>query len=155
MCQTRTIQRRPLAKRDYSLTHCSMQFQFWEQWIFFFSSILCCFLFFLFKLYAFMRQCLLLLTYYILLIFVTQFMFYLGKVKLFASTTLENVQHIQTSGFKVSGCIIRFRDEHLRFDSFVSWHNIVRNDNELMSDRCQQCQSWCNFSFWVISFNSS
>lgn len=91
---------------------------------------------FLFKLYAFMRQCLLLLTYYILLIFVTQFMFYLGEVKLFASTTLENVQHIQTSGFKVSGCIIRFRDEHLRFDSFVSWHNIVRNDNELMSDRC-------------------
>lgn len=95
----------------------------------------------LFKLYAYLlcvcvRQhsfyfvvccCCCLLVSFRLLFFVSQFMFNFGKVKLFASTTFENVQHIQTGGFKMSGCIIRFGNEYLRIGALVGGHNIIGN----------------------------
>lgn len=50
-----------------------------------------------------------------------------GKVKIFAGRATENVKHVQTGGFEVSGRVVGFADEDLRLGAAVRWLEVVRN----------------------------
>ena len=58
-------------------------------------------------------------------IFISKIVLYLGKIKIFASTTTINGKYVETSSFKMRGSIITFRDKNLAFTSiynrFINW----------------------------------
>lgn len=69
----------------------------------------------------------------------------LFKVKVLAGAALENVEHIQTGGLKVCGCIVRLRDEHLGLQTFVGRFVVIRDGLlELLCDRPEQIQTGFN-----------
>lgn len=79
--------------------------------------------------------------------------FNFGKIKFFAGATLENVQHIQASGLKVCGRIVRFRNENLRLQTLVGRFEVIGDGHKFLGNRMQQRQTGRNFLFRIGRFN--
>uniref|UniRef100_A0A182MET2 Uncharacterized protein n=1 Tax=Anopheles culicifacies TaxID=139723 RepID=A0A182MET2_9DIPT len=89
----------------------------------------------------------------ILLFFITKFLLDFREVEVFASAALENVEHIQTGGLKVCGCIVRLRDEHLGLQTFIGWFVVIRNGQKLLCDRPEQIETGLNLRFGIVSLH--
>lgn len=76
-----------------------------------------------------------------LLILIAQVRLDLGHVKLLASASLEDVQHVQAGRLKVRGRVIRLRNEDLRLQTVVHGLVVVGHGHKLLVDRSQQVQA--------------
>lgn len=89
-----------------------------------------------------------------LLFLITKLLLDLGKVKVFASSALEDVQHVQACGLEVRCCVIRLGDEDLRLESAVDRFIVVRDADELLMDWTEQFKSGPDFLLGIACLDS-
>ena len=79
----------------------------------------------------------------------------LGEIKIFPCSSTENIQNIQTCGFKVRCRIIRLGNEQLVFGAILTGFKHIAYLDKLLLDWPQQGEAWLDFSLRISSLHCS
>jgi len=88
-----------------------------------------------------------------ILFLIFQGVLHIAKIKVFASSSSEDVKNIQASGFEVRSGIIGLRDEELILRSIIVGFVDITDLKEFLFDGTQQTESWLYLSFRLLCFN--